>query len=192
MPAKAYGWRSSLAALLAGQGWIGQNAYALWLGASMPLRFASDGHRGGKEMPSRVFQGVLYAAFLALAGVAWRLVWVRYAEDTIQQAVTEDAKRQQAAQHRRLEQLTAQAKHMTAAAPGRVLASNERCIGGSIVRVETVNGVPTYTQVSDGARPMMCRHADPCGTMAETMGVEDWRSCESMGCCRLSCLFNFT
>jgi hypothetical protein len=107
-------------------------------------------------MPNKVFRGVLYAGSLILVGVAWRLAWLHYAEDTIQHTMTEMVERQQAAQHRQMEQLTAQARHMAAAEPGRVLAPNERCIGGSIVRVETVNGVPTYTQVSDGARPVMC------------------------------------
>lgn len=107
-------------------------------------------------MPNKIFRGVLYAASVALAGIGLRLVMARYAEDTIQHTVTDMAARQQAIQHRQIEQLTAQARHMAPPEAGRVLAANERCIGGSIVRVETVNGVPTYTQISDGARPVMC------------------------------------
>ena len=107
-------------------------------------------------MPNKVFRGVLYAASLVLAGIGFRLVMAKYAEDTIQHTIVDFGEKQQAASHRQMEQLTAQAKHMAAADPGRMLAPNERCIGGSIVRVETVNGVPTYTQVSDGAHPVMC------------------------------------
>lgn len=68
-------------------------------------------------MPNKVFQGALYAASIVLAGVAWRLVWLHYAQDTM----LEMAERQQAIQQRKIEQLTAQAKHMAAADPGRVL-----------------------------------------------------------------------
>lgn len=100
-------------------------------------------------MPNKIFRCVLYAASVVLAGVAWRLVYLHYVQDTMM----EMAERQQVTQQRQIEQLTAQARHMKAADSGRVLAANERCIGGAIVRVETVSGVPTYTQVSDGDRP---------------------------------------
>jgi len=104
----------------------------------------------------KVIQGAIYAVVLVLAGLGFRLVMVHYAQDTIQHTVTEFGEKQQATARRQSEQLTAQAKHMVAAEQGRILAPNERCIGGSIVRVDTVNGVPTYTQISDGARPVMC------------------------------------
>lgn len=104
----------------------------------------------------KVLQGVIYAAVIVLAGFAFRLVWIRYTQDTIQHTLADFGQKQQEIQRRQMEQLTAQAKHMAAAQPGRTLAPNERCIGGSIVRVDVVNGVPTYTQVSDGARPVMC------------------------------------
>ena len=107
-------------------------------------------------MPNKLFRGVLYAGSLVLAGICFRLVMVRYAQDTIQHTIVEFGEKQQAASRRQIEQLTAQSRHMAAAEPGRTLAANERCIGGSIVRVETVNGVPTYTQISDGAHPVMC------------------------------------
>lgn len=86
-------------------------------------------------MPSKVFRGVLYVASIVLAGVAWRLLWLHFAQETM----IEMADRQRSIQQRQIEQLTAQSRHMMAANPGRVLAANERCIGGSIVRVETVN-----------------------------------------------------
>jgi hypothetical protein len=49
------------------------------------------------------------------------------------------------------------AAHYRAPAPvGRQLAQNEQCVGGSIVHVDQVNGVPTYTQETDGAHPLAC------------------------------------
>lgn len=77
-------------------------------------------------MPNKIFRGVLYAASVVLAGVAWRLVYLHYVQDTMM----EMAERQQVTQQRQIEQLTAQARHMKAADSGRVLAANERCIGG--------------------------------------------------------------
>jgi len=48
------------------------------------------------------------------------------------------------------------ASYRAPASVGRQLQSDERCIGGSIVRVDVVDGVPTYTQESDGAHPVAC------------------------------------
>ena len=104
----------------------------------------------------KVLQGLIYAAAIGLAGLGFRLVYMHYAVETINDATTKLAEQQRVVQRRQVEQLTAQARHMAAPENGRALAANERCIGGSIVRVEMVNGVPTYTQVSDGARPVMC------------------------------------
>lgn len=104
----------------------------------------------------KVLQGAVYALAIVFAGLGFRLVLLHYTQDAIQHTLTEFGEKQQAIAHRQAEQLTAQSKHMVAADQGRTLAPNEKCIGGSIVRLETVNGVPTYTQVSDGAQPVMC------------------------------------
>lgn len=34
-------------------------------------------------MPSKVFRGVLYVASIVLAGVAWRLPWLHFAQETM-------------------------------------------------------------------------------------------------------------
>ena len=52
--------------------------------------------RGGQEMPNKIFRGVLYAASVVLAGVAWRLVYLHYVQDTMM----EMAERQQVTQLR--------------------------------------------------------------------------------------------
>ena len=52
--------------------------------------------------------------------------------------------------------IQATARHLAPAPPGRRLAPDEHCVGGSIVRVDVVNGVTTYTQETDGALPMAC------------------------------------
>lgn len=52
--------------------------------------------------------------------------------------------------------IQADARHLTPAPRGRRLAANEHCIGGSIVRVDLVNGVTTYTQEMGGDLPMAC------------------------------------
>lgn len=50
----------------------------------------------------------------------------------------------------------ARAANRTPAAAERQLADNERCLGGSIVRVDDVDGVPTYTQMTANGRPLAC------------------------------------
>jgi hypothetical protein len=50
----------------------------------------------------------------------------------------------------------AAARHLTPAPPGRRLAADEHCVGGSIVRVDVVHGVTTYTQEMGGHLPMAC------------------------------------
>lgn len=52
--------------------------------------------------------------------------------------------------------IQADARQLTPAPPGRRLAADEHCVGGSIVRIDLVNGVTTYTQEMGGDRPMAC------------------------------------
>lgn len=52
--------------------------------------------------------------------------------------------------------IQAEARHLTPAPRGRRLAPDEHCVGGSIVRVDKVNGVTTYTQEMGGVVPMAC------------------------------------
>lgn len=60
--------------------------------------------------------------------------------------MAESAKRQQA-------QSQALLHHMSGPRP---LAADERCLGSSIVRVDTAGKVPTYTQVLEAGKPVYC------------------------------------
>lgn len=51
------------------------------------------------------------------------------------------------------------ARHQTPAPPGRRLAADEHCVGGSIVRIDVVNGVTTYTQEMADDLPLACPQA---------------------------------
>ena len=57
--------------------------------------------------------------------------------------------------------IQAAARHLAPAPPGRRLAPDEHCVGGSIVRVDLVNGVTTYTQEMGGNLPMACPQGIP-------------------------------
>lgn len=97
-----------------------------------------------------VAQGIALALTLALAGFAWRLIWLHYATETIAQATSQmqhdmqlhavDDARMRAEQHQRELQ-------------ARALSSNEQCVAGTVVRIEA----SSYTQASgvDG-RPVKC------------------------------------
>lgn len=116
----------------------------------------------------KVLQGLIYAMALALVGLGFRLVYLRYALSTIEQAATHYADQQQvqvqrlqanaAQMHQELlmrEQQRQQAAALLAEQRRQALqlAPDERCIGGTVVRV---NG-NSYTQVAGaGARPAAC------------------------------------
>lgn len=78
------------------------------------------------------------------------------AQRLVSQGVADAVAPMQQQQNRNFYEIQARARQRTPAALGRRLASNERCIGGSIVRVDDVRGVPTYTQETDGAHPVAC------------------------------------
>lgn len=116
----------------------------------------------------KVLQGAIYALAIVLAGLGFRLVMLRYTQDTIQQATQRFADQQQAyaqqaqanalraqqeilARERQRQQVAAMLAEQRRQA--LQLAPDERCIGGTVVRV---NG-NSYTQVSGaGARPAAC------------------------------------
>lgn len=52
--------------------------------------------------------------------------------------------------------IQADAHHLSPAPRGRRLAADEHCVGGSIVRVDVVKGVTTYTQEMRGYLPEAC------------------------------------
>lgn len=116
---------------------------------------------------SKSVQGALMALLLVVGGIVWRLVYLHYAtaylEETVHTAIAplqtqelHNAQVLQAQAQRNAYVAQAQAQHRAPAPLGRQLAGNERCIGGSIVRVDEVNGVPAYTQESDGMHPVAC------------------------------------
>ena len=118
-----------------------------------------NGYRG-QEMP-KVLQGLIYAVAIGLAGLGFRLVYMHYAMETINEATTKFAEQQQAqAQQIQASALRIQQQQQQAAAllaeqrrQALQLAPDERCIGGTVVRV---NG-NSYTQVAGaGARPAAC------------------------------------
>lgn len=105
---------------------------------------------------AKVFQGVVVVVLLLAFGIAWRLVFFHYGtvylQDTVRTSMVHIA-----AQAARNTYVLQQQMHGRAPVPsGRQLAANERCVGGSIVRVDKVAGVPTYTQESDGVHPLAC------------------------------------
>lgn len=106
-------------------------------------------------MPGYV-KGLIATVLVVALGWSFRMAMVERAQKDMLQAVTEMQQQQLAMAQRQALEARAAAKRMAAPEQGRVLASNEQCVGGSIVRVEQIDGVPSYTQVMDGARPVMC------------------------------------
>lgn len=99
---------------------------------------------------------ILGAVLVAVVGLAVWLALVLYAQHWIHQSFQTMADSQVQRAQRMHEVAIAQSRHMTDAPVGRVLSADERCIGGSIVRITVDHGVPTYTQLSDGMRPLAC------------------------------------
>ncbi|TBR39348.1 MULTISPECIES: hypothetical protein [Dyella] len=97
-------------------------------------------------------------ATVVVVAVAWtfRMAMVERAQTDMLQAVEAMQQQQVAMAQRQAVEARAQSRRMAAPEEGRVLASNETCVGGSIVRLEQIDGVPTYTQVTDGSKPVMC------------------------------------
>lgn len=118
-----------------------------------------NGHRG-QEMP-KVLQGLIYAVVIGLAGLGLRLVYMHYALETIHDATMKFAEQQQAQAQQLQRDLQVREQQRQQAAlvvaeqrrQAMQLAPDERCIGGTVVRV---NG-NSYTQVAGaGARPAAC------------------------------------
>lgn len=108
----------------------------------------------------KVFQGIVMVLVLAAAGLAWRLIVLYYGTAYLQHT-TQTAMDQVVVQSKRNAYVSQQQYQGRApAAVGRQLAANERCVGGSIVRFDQINGVPTYTQESDGSHPLACPQAN--------------------------------
>lgn len=53
-------------------------------------------------------------------------------------------------------ELLAASRHLAPAPPGRRLAPDEHCTGGTVVRVDVVRGVTTYTQETSNGLPLAC------------------------------------
>lgn len=105
---------------------------------------------------AKVLQGLIVAVLLAAFGLLVRLALLSYGADYIDHTVQTAMQPIQEQAKRDVYVARSQAEHHAPAPVGRQLASNERCIGGTIVRVEEINGVPTYTQVNNGAHPLAC------------------------------------
>jgi len=99
---------------------------------------------------AKVIQGLVVAAVLAFAGLAWRVIVIRQAEASMQQAITGFGQQQQVmAQQQQQRQLMAQADERAR----RVLAQDQRCVGGTVI---TVHGA-VYTQdIGADGHPIRC------------------------------------
>jgi len=58
--------------------------------------------------------------------------------------------------HERIEAEARAQRRQAIVEASRVLARNERCMGGTVVRVAEREGVPTYEQVSQNGIPVRC------------------------------------
>lgn len=111
-------------------------------------------------MPKLV-QGLLMALVLAAGGVAWRLIYIHYATETIANSL-DDFSRQQMEiarqQQARLaaEQRARQQQAMAEAEQRRLalqLAPDEQCIGGTVIQIHG----SVYTQIAGaGGKPQAC------------------------------------
>lgn len=109
----------------------------------------------------KVLQGLIYAIAIGLAGLGFRLVYMHYALETINDVTAKFAEQQQAHAQQLQQDLQAHEQRRQQAAmvlaeqrrQAAQLAPDERCIGGTVVRVSG----NSYTQVAGvGARPAAC------------------------------------
>ncbi|WP_146010562.1 hypothetical protein [Dyella sp. AD56] len=111
-------------------------------------------------MPKAI-QGMIIALALAGGGLAWRLIYLHYATETINQALA-DVSRQQIELARKQQEQVLEAQRVRQQEAATLaeqrkqalqLAPEEQCIGGTVIQVSG----NVYTQVAGlGGRPQAC------------------------------------
>ncbi|TAL73784.1 MAG: hypothetical protein EPN56_10280 [Rhodanobacter sp.] len=105
---------------------------------------------------SKFGRRVLLAVVLAAVAIAARNILFKASADYMVGTVNDSFAPLKAQAQRDAYVARSHAARHAPAPVGRQLADNERCIGGTVVLVEEVDGVPSFKQRTDGSRPLAC------------------------------------